>query len=47
MMDGGKILALLKLFAHHSLTVTMRYAHWSPDHLKEARRLNPMAYLPY
>lgn len=35
MMDGGKILALLKLFAHHSLTVTMRDMHWSPDPLKK------------
>lgn len=37
MMDGGKILALLKLLGRHSLTMTIRYAHWSPDHLKEAR----------
>lgn len=43
MMNGGNILALQKLLGHHSLTMTMRYAHLSPDHLQEARRLNPLA----
>ncbi|WP_292938320.1 tyrosine-type recombinase/integrase [Noviherbaspirillum sp.] len=42
MMNGGNILALQKLLGHHSLTMTMRYAHLSPDHLQEARRLNPL-----
>lgn len=45
MMNGGNILALQKLLGHHSLTMTMRYAHLSPEHLQEARRLNPLARL--
>jgi integrase len=43
MMNGGNILALQKLLGHQSLTMTMRYAHLSPDHLAEARKLNPLA----
>lgn len=43
MMNGGNILALQKLLGHHSLTMTMRYAHLSPEHLQEARQLNPLA----
>lgn len=46
MMNGGNILVLQKLLGHHSLTMTMRYAHLSPNHLEEARRLNPLALLP-
>lgn len=45
MMGGGNILALQKILGHHSLTMTMRYAHLSPDHLQEARRLNPLAQI--
>jgi integrase len=45
MMNGGNILALQKLLGHHSLAMTMRYAHLSPDHLQEARRLNPLSRL--
>lgn len=45
MMNGGNILALQKLLGHQSLTMTMRYAHLSPDHLAEARKLNPLAVL--
>jgi len=42
-MNGGNILALQKLLGHQSLTMTMRYAHLSPEHLAEARTLNPLA----
>lgn len=45
MMNGGNILALQKLLGHHSLVMTMRYAHLAPDHLQEARSLNPLAQL--
>jgi integrase len=45
MMNGGNILALQKVLGHHSLTMTMRYAHLSPEHLQETRRLNPLARL--
>ncbi|MGK5057267.1 hypothetical protein ACQ4WY_10015 [Janthinobacterium sp. LB2P49] len=42
-MNGGNILALQKVLGHHSLTMTMRYAHLSPEHLQETRHLNPLA----
>lgn len=45
MMNGGNILALQKVLGHHSLTMTMRYAHLSPEHLQETRTLNPLARL--
>ena len=43
MINGGNILVLQKILGHSSLTVTMRYAHLAPDHLNEARQLNPLA----
>lgn len=45
MMNGGNILALQKVLGHHSLAMTMRYAHLSPEHLAETRTLNPLAGL--
>lgn len=45
MMNGGNILVLQKLLGHSSLTMTMRYAHLAPDHLQEAKTLNPLAKL--
>jgi integrase len=45
MMNGGNILVLQRILGHASLTMTMRYAHLAPDHLEEARRLNPLAAL--
>jgi len=42
-MGGGNILTLQRILGHQSLTMTMRYAHLSPEHLMEARRLNPLA----
>lgn len=47
MMNGGNILALQKALGHHSLVMTMRYAHLSPEHLQETRRLNPLAMLNF
>jgi len=44
-MNGGNILALQKILGHQSLTMTMRYAHLSPEHLQETRQLNPLAHL--
>ncbi|WP_374087279.1 tyrosine-type recombinase/integrase [Methylomicrobium lacus] len=41
MMNGGNILSLQKILGHQSLTMTMRYAHLSPDHLEEAKNLSP------
>ncbi|WP_256258981.1 tyrosine-type recombinase/integrase [Burkholderia ubonensis] len=43
MMNGGNILTLQRILGHQSLTMTMRYAHLSPDHLMEAKRLNPLS----
>ncbi|MEQ1639093.1 MAG: tyrosine-type recombinase/integrase [Methylococcales bacterium] len=45
MMNGGNIIALQKVLGHHSLAMTMRYAHLSPEHLQETRQLNPLARL--
>jgi integrase len=45
MMNGGNILALQRILGHSTLTMTMRYAHLSPDHLAEAASLNPLARL--
>lgn len=45
MMNGGNILALQRILGHSSLAMTMRYAHLAPDHLQEARALNPLSLL--
>jgi integrase len=45
MMGGGNILALQRILGHESLTMTMRYAHLSPEHLQEAKKLNPLAQM--
>lgn len=44
-MNGGNILVLQKILGHSSLTMTMRYAHLAPEHLQEAKTLNPLARL--
>lgn len=43
MMGGGDILGLQRILGHSSITMTMRYAHLSPDHLESALRLSPLA----
>lgn len=45
MMNGGNVIVLQKILGHQSLTMTMRYAHFSPEHLQEVKNLNPMARL--
>ena len=46
-INGGNILTLQRVLGHSSLIVTMRYAHLAPDHLQEAKQLNPVAALTY
>ncbi len=45
MMNGGNILTLQRILGHANVTMTMRYAHLSPEHLQEAKSLNPLAAL--
>ncbi len=45
MMAGGNILTLKKTLGHQSLTMTMRYALLAPEHLQEAKRLNPLVLM--
>lgn len=45
MMNGGNILTLQRILGHANVTMTMRYAHLSPEHLQEAKNLNPLALL--
>lgn len=42
MQAGGNILTLQKILDHQSLTMTMRYSHLAPDHLAQAKELNPI-----
>lgn len=41
MMNGGDVLTLQKILGHQSITMTMRYAHLSPDHLADAIKYAP------
>lgn len=45
MMNGGNILVLKDILGHHSITMTMIYAHFAPSHLETATTLNPLANL--
>lgn len=42
---GGNLLSLQKILGHSTLTMTMRYAHLAPNHLKEALTLNPVGQI--
>lgn len=42
MMNGGNILVLQKILGHTDIKMTMRYAHFAPDHLDDALRFNPL-----
>lgn len=42
MMNGGNILTLQKILGHATINQTMAYAHFTPDHLQDAVRLNPL-----
>lgn len=43
MMNGGNILVLQKILGHTDIKMTMRYAHFAPDHLEEALKFNPLS----
>ncbi|WP_425436468.1 tyrosine-type recombinase/integrase [Marinobacterium halophilum] len=43
MMNGGNILTLQKILGHSAVTVTMRYAHLSPDHFQDSIRFSPLS----
>lgn len=43
MMNGGNILVLQRVLGHTDIKMTMRYAHFAPDHLEDAVKLNPLA----
>lgn len=45
MEAGGNILVLQKILGHSDIKMTMRYAHFSPDHLIQAAELNPISRL--
>lgn len=42
MINGGNILSLQKILGHSDISMTMRYAHLSPDHLIDATQYNPL-----
>lgn len=43
MMNGGNILVLQKILGHQDISMTMRYAHFAPEHLDTAISFNPLA----
>ena len=34
-----------EILGHASITTTMRYAHFSPDHFEQVLRLNPLGFV--
>jgi integrase len=43
LMNGGDILSLQKILGHSTLTMTMRYAHFAPEHLADTPNKCPLA----
>lgn len=44
MINGRNILVLQKTLGHTDIKMTMRYTHFSPVHLEDAVRLNPLSF---
>lgn len=42
MIKGGNILVLQRILGHTDIKMTMRYAHFCPEHLEDALRFNPL-----
>ncbi|HEI6942995.1 phage integrase [Yersinia enterocolitica] len=42
MMNGGNIITLQRILGHATIQQTMAYAHFSPDHLRDAVSFNPL-----
>lgn len=42
MMNGGNILVLQRILGHTDIKMTMRYAHFAPEHFEEALKYNPL-----
>lgn len=43
MMSGGNILVLQRILGHSDIEMTMRYAHFAPEHLETALHFNSLA----
>lgn len=43
LMNGGDILTLQKILGHSMLTMTMRYAHFAPEHLADTPQKCPLS----
>ena len=46
MKNGGNILVLKEILGHQKIEHTMIYAHFSPSHLSDALRFNPLSNMP-
>ncbi|HGJ5883614.1 tyrosine-type recombinase/integrase [Arsenophonus sp.] len=42
MINGGNIITLQRILGHSKIEQTMTYAHFAPDYLDDAIRLNPL-----
>lgn len=42
MINGGNILSLQRILDHSSISMTMKYAHLSPNHMIDALQYNPL-----
>ncbi len=45
MMNVGNILMLQRILGNTDIKMTMRYAHFAPDHLNDAVMFNPLVRL--
>lgn len=41
-INGGNLLNLQKILGHSNILITMKYAHLSPDYLKDVLDKNPL-----